>query len=69
MGLEGVELVMNVEEAFGIRISDQDASEVRTVGQCCDLIERILSRGGQEPCSTGATFYRLRRALTGLGAG
>ena len=41
MGLDGVELVMEVEDEFGITIPDLDASEMRTVG---DLVALCLDR-------------------------
>ena len=37
MGLEGVELVMAVEESFGITLSDAEAAETFTVGGIVDL--------------------------------
>jgi acyl carrier protein len=46
MGMESVELVMAVEEAFGITIADQDASTARTAGDLRDLILRALRDQG-----------------------
>jgi len=34
-----VELTMNLEEAFELTISDEDADGVKTVGQVVELIE------------------------------
>jgi hypothetical protein len=42
MGLESVELVLNVEDAFGISIPDDIASDVRTVGQLHSVILDLL---------------------------
>jgi acyl carrier protein len=65
MGLDSVELVMEVEEAFGIKISDERACEIRTVGDLyetiLDLRRDSLSRKGI--CLSAATFYRIRRAV------
>ncbi len=36
--LETVELVMALEEEFGIEISDEDAEKIRTVGNAVDFI-------------------------------
>lgn len=51
MGLQGVELVMDVEDAFGIQIPDDVASEVRTVGQLNGVVLSRLSEkaGGVWP--------------------
>lgn len=63
MGLDTVELVIEVEESFGISIGDEDAPGIVTVG---DLFEYVLERVGSRPtlCLTSLAFYRLRRAIT-----
>jgi hypothetical protein len=65
MGLDGVELVMEIEDHFGIEIPDSDAEGLRTVGGihaylCARLKGRPASR---EPCASRATYVRLRDAL------
>lgn len=63
MGLGLVELVMEIEDEFGITIPDEEASRIETVGQTFDyLLDRL---GYHDPvgfCVTAAAFYRLRRA-------
>ncbi len=39
--LDLVELVMTMEEDFGIKISDEEASEIKTVG---DAVDFVMSR-------------------------
>lgn len=39
--LDAVELIMAIEEDFGVTISDEDGSNVRTVGDIVKLIENI----------------------------
>ena len=66
MGLDGVELLLDVEQAFGISISDEDAMRTRTVGDLYELIVRSMdvdSPQQRQVCLTSATFYRIRRAL------
>jgi acyl carrier protein len=67
MGLDTVELVMKVEEAFGLTIPDQDAEKIQTVG---DLYHYVQAELGGPPmatpgCLSAAAFYRLRRQLMG----
>ena len=63
MGLDTVELVMEVEETFGIEIPIEAAQEIVTVG---DLFEFVKSQTELAPagtCLTAATFYDLRKGL------
>jgi acyl carrier protein len=46
MGLDGVELVMAIEERFGIVISDGDAEKIATVGQMHrHIVDALRQRG------------------------
>jgi len=65
VGLDLVELTIEVEQTFEIRISDEDAGGIITVG---DLFEHIVAKsaGRQPACLSSFTFYRLRRALVAL---
>ena len=67
MGLETVELVMEVESTFSIKIEDREAGNVRTVGHLCDLVCRKLSGKPRSACMTAKAFFTLRRALQDLG--
>jgi len=65
MGLDLVELALEVEETFGIVITDDAGAEIRTVGQ---LYEYILQcRQQRQPCPTGEAFYAIRRAIVEAG--
>lgn len=41
--LDMVELVMSLEEEFGVEISDEDVESIRTVGDAVDYIEEHQS--------------------------
>lgn len=62
MGLDGVELVMEVEDRFRIELPDTECSHVRTVADLAALvISRLPKSGGF--CPTARSFFSLRRAL------
>jgi acyl carrier protein len=64
MGLDTVELEMVVEDTFGIRIPDEDAGAIQTVGQLYEYICTHRPKHDQPGiCLTAAAFYRLRRGL------
>ena len=46
MGLEMVELTMEIEDQFRIEISDQEASRFETVGQIYDYLRARLGPAG-----------------------
>ncbi len=62
MGLDSVELVMDVEDRFGIRLADHECSRVRTVADLAALVIARLPRG-TEVCPSAQAFYRVRRLL------
>ena len=43
--LDLVELVMEFEEQFGETISDEEAQQIKTVGQVVDYIEQRMAAG------------------------
>ena len=61
--LDDVELIEDVEEAFGFRLSDDELRRCRTVGDLFKLVERRLPESLGASCATAMCFYRLRRAL------
>lgn len=65
MGLSSFEIVLEVEEAFGISIPSDEAEKIRTVGDLHALILKLVSHceHNSNRCLSAATFYELRRAI------
>lgn len=65
MGLDTVELVMEIEDEFGFQMSDHDAEVIQTCGQLCAyVLERVKPDPlGRTPCPTARAFHFLRREL------
>lgn len=62
--LDGVDLVRDIEAAFGCRFSDAELEQCRTVGDLFDAVAAHLPDDACEGrCATAMTFYRLRRAF------
>jgi acyl carrier protein len=78
MGLDAVEMVLEVEEDFEIKIEDHDAQKIVTVGQLHECIVSKLpansrwevTRAGvweaPGPCLTAVAFYALRQTFANL---
>jgi acyl carrier protein len=60
MGLDAVEIVMSIEETFGLEIADADAESMRSTRDIIDYLERRLPTTPDEGCLTQKTFYRVR---------
>ena len=65
MGLDGVELIMAVEEEFSVEISDANAEKIRTPQDLIDIICAKMAAADKpgRVCQSQHSFYRLRRAL------
>jgi acyl carrier protein len=62
MGLDSVELVMAVEEAFDITIADAEAEKIVTVRDMIDCVYARVALTDTKVCRTQRAFHRLRRA-------
>jgi acyl carrier protein len=69
--LDPVEAVVNLERAFALKISNEEAAACHTVGDIYDLLQaRFAGKIGQSgACMTSMAFYRLRRSLRVLRPG
>ncbi len=61
MGLDGVELVMEIEDEFNIKLDDAETGQTQTVGQLIALVEHKVTPQARQ--SLGPAFYRLRQVL------
>lgn len=62
MGLDGVEFIMEVEDAFQVAIPDDVASSLRTPRNLVDYLGERLAGEGERVCLEQRAFHRLRRA-------
>ncbi|MBO9199338.1 MULTISPECIES: acyl carrier protein [Niastella] len=63
MGLDSVEILVNVENAFGITISNYEAEKIATVGDIHNVVWRTLQGRQSMRCRTQQLFYKLRYTL------
>ncbi len=63
MGLDAVELLMAIEEEFGLEIPDHDAERITTVGEAYNWLRATLQSTPPAKCITQKMFYKVRRAL------
>ena len=63
MGLDSVELVMAVEEAFEIRIEDSEAEQLFTPRDVIEFVSVKTARSFAKECLTQRAFNRLRSGL------
>ncbi len=63
MGLELVELVLEVEDTFGFSIADEDAAGLTTMGKLYDYVLAYRFHGKQDACLSSIMFYKMRQAL------
>lgn len=63
MGLDAVEIVMEIEDEFGIQIRPDEQLSIRTVGDLIALIQRRIDAALREPCPNIRAFHSLRRLV------
>lgn len=63
MGMDSIEILMKVENTFGVKIPDREAEQILTVGDFYDAIWKHLSGKISERCKSQTLFYKLRKAF------
>src|SRR5262245_23426011 len=66
MGLDIVELILEIEDAFTLRIPDWEAERIRTVGDLIDYLWARVQESAAQVCPTSRMFYQLRREIIQL---
>lgn len=64
MGLDSVELILAIEEEFGIEIPDSEASTIATVGDVYELVKIRVGQVEPASCLSQRIFHKLRRGLS-----
>jgi acyl carrier protein len=62
MGLDTVELVMAIEDEFGIEIPNEDAAKLGVIGDLFDFVVRALRQRGESPDEV-QTWERFRAVV------
>jgi acyl carrier protein len=62
MGLDSIELVMDIEKKFDIRIPDEEAEKITTVGKMYDVVWGHLQGKHSDKCNAQILFYKLRKS-------
>ncbi len=63
MGLDAVEIVMAVEEAFGVTLEDSEVEKISTPRELIDLIMGKVGETASAGCLTQRAFHQVRAAL------
>lgn len=64
MGLDSVEILVRVEEYFGISIPDREAEKILTVQDFADCVFTKVTVNPTEKCKSQMLFYKLRTYFT-----
>lgn len=67
MGLDSVELIMTIEDKFGISIPDAECEQILTVQQMADSVFEKIKLKPNEKCLSQIVFYKIRRAFEKFG--
>ncbi len=62
-----IELLMNVEDAFEMKLTEEECGRAGTVGELHSIIvDKLGTSADKDVCLTSHTFYRLRRTIKTL---
>ena len=61
MGLDSVQIIVETENCFGIKIEDREAEKMRTVGDLVNFVWNKIENRDSKVCLTQILFFRLRK--------
>jgi acyl carrier protein len=64
VGLDAIEVVLELERRFGVRVEDERLRRVHTAG---DLLSLVREQRPRVACASQVAFHRLRRRLVSCG--
>jgi hypothetical protein len=67
MGLDSVQLVMDIEDTFNIRIPDKECEQINTVEDFSNIVKKYIVLYPNSTCLTQHAFYKLRRSFEMIG--
>ncbi len=67
MGLDGVEMIMDIEKTFDISISDEEAGQIITVNDLHECVWKRVEKKKQDKSASAILFYKLRREFVSKG--
>lgn len=62
MGLDSVEILVEVEKTFGINIPDKEAEKIITIGDFHEAVWRHIENKNGRKCKSQLVFYKLRQS-------
>lgn len=63
MGLDTVELVMDIEDRFKVSIADAAAEQIQTIGDLYEFLMKRIRLQNTASCQSAALFYPIRKIL------
>lgn len=63
MGLESVELLMEVEKTFDIQVPDSEAKSIKTVGDFYNSVWDKIKDKENKKCMSAMVYYRFRKLI------
>ena len=64
MGLDSVEILMEVENVFGIQIPNKIAEKIITVGDFQNVVWELVKGRESNKCTSQSLFYKLRESFS-----